>query len=596
VNDAAAPAEAAETELASALREGVRAEAIEALAVRLGLRAGEGELGVGRALVRALVEARAATLRLSAVSVERPGPARPDDSRVIDGRASFLVRLTTGGDQASVDLERIEGLRTLLAVMRAGSLRQRRAAVLRIGELLALGTGGSADEARAATEALLRLRAIPVAYELWQVRSQLPGAEGRRARAEGERWDELCAKLLTSVRAFWDGADGEEPIAALHADERAQLLVRARDLGDELANHLTAVIEGSDGVSNREARAASIAALVHAGDARLLPALRTVLESGERDLLIPAARALAAIDDARVHPLLKAAYERTAAPEERLVLAGALGAADDRRGLGYVREALAAGDERLLSYALGALETLGGRDEVQVVLELLAHTDPQHVLAAVRTLGRIGDSRALSALGEVQRQAHSAALRAEVEDAFEAIRARMELLGEEAPPLAVATRAFDTAKRAALVKRKDPAIVRLRAWWSLWLGHAWLAIGARNRAVARLEAAAALRPDWPAPVVALAMHHARRRDNAQALASFRRALGIDRGAVEDNAGAARMLAHAFLRRAETVQRDGRADIARGLLEEALTLDLRMAPSDLRFALEQRLTALRTKAS
>jgi hypothetical protein len=595
VNDAAAAADV-QSELASALQNGVRAEEIEALAARLGLGSDAGELQVGRALLRALVERRAAALRLGAGVGDRPGTwPRPDDSRVIDGRASFLVRLTTGGDQASVDLERIEDLRTLLAVMRAGSLRQRRAAVMRIGTLLALGKGVSSEQTKAATEAVLRARAIPIAYELWQVCSQLPGGEGRRARADGERWDALCAQLAQRVRAFWDGAESDEPLAALHDEQRVQVLMRARDLSDEIANHLAAVIEGSDGVSHRAARAALIAALVYAGDARLLPALRSVLESGEHDLLIPTARAIAAIDDARVHALLKAAYERTAAPEERVILAGALGAADDRRGLGYVREALAAGDERLLPYALEALETLGGRDEVQAVLELLAHSDPAHVLAAVRTLGRIGDSRALSALVEVQRHAPSAAVRADVEDAFQAIAARMELLGEEAPAMTATTRAFDTAKRAALVKRKDPAIVRLRARWSLWLGHAWLALGAGQRAAARLEAAAALRPDWPAPVLTLAMHYARHRDNAQALAGFRRALGIDRGAVEDNAGAARMLAHTFLRRADSVQRDGRDDIARGLLEEALTLDLRMAPSDLRFALEQRLHTLRGKA-
>jgi Tfp pilus assembly protein PilF len=97
-------------------------------------------------------------------------------------------------------------------------------------------------------------------------------------------------------------------------------------------------------------------------------------------------------------------------------------------------------------------------------------------------------------------------------------------------------------------------------------------------------------------VVTLALVHARRNDNAQALASFRRALGIDRRAVENHSGASRMLAHAFLRRAEIMQREGREDIARGLLEEALTLDLRKAPSDLRLAIEQRLQRLRTKAT
>src|SRR6185436_628642 len=106
----------------------------------------------------------------------------------------------------------------------------------------------------------------------------LPGSEGRRARAEGEHWDELCAQLAQRVRAFWDGAENDEPVAALDDEQRAQVLMRARDLSDEIANPLAAVIEGSDGVSDRAARAALIGAIVHAGDARLLPALRSVLE------------------------------------------------------------------------------------------------------------------------------------------------------------------------------------------------------------------------------------------------------------------------------------------------------------------------------
>jgi hypothetical protein len=41
-----------------------------------------------------------------------------------------------------------------------------------------------------------------------------------------------------------------------------------------------------------------------------------------------------------------------------------------------------------------------------------------------------------------------------------------------------------------------------------------------------------------------------------------------------------------------MERDGRTDIAGGLVEEALSLDLRKAPSDLRFALEQRMQTRR----
>jgi tetratricopeptide (TPR) repeat protein len=85
-------------------------------------------------------------------------------------------------------------------------------------------------------------------------------------------------------------------------------------------------------------------------------------------------------------------------------------------------------------------------------------------------------------------------------------------------------------------------------------------------------------------------------EHAQALTSFRRALDIDRSAVERSSHAVALAAQAFLRRAETVATDGRADVARGLLEEALALDLRKAPSELRFALSERLTALKLAAT
>jgi tetratricopeptide (TPR) repeat protein len=356
------------------------------------------------------------------------------------------------------------------------------------------------------------------------------------------------------------------------------------------------VIEGCAGESERRSRAALLGALLNAGDVRLLPALRGLIESGEGDLLIPAARALGRIDDPRAHSALKAAFERTVTAEARLVLAGALGSAGDSRGLPYVREVMKTADERVLLYALEALGELGDRDDVQAVIELLGRREPALVMSGVQTLGRIADGRALLPLHELAQRAKSAALRAEIEDALDAMKARMELLGEEAPPLARSAHTFDTAKRTALVKRKDPAVVRVRARFYQILGQMLLALGARARGIARLEAAAALLPDSPSPVLGVAMSYARSSDSAQALAGFRRVLGIDRNAIEDNPSAVRMLAQAFLRRAEAMEREGRDDIARGLLEEALSIDLRKAPSDLRFALEQRLQALQSRAA
>jgi len=588
VNDTTAPPPVP-TLLRRTLLAGVRSEDLPALAAALDKPADAGELALAGAVVRALSAAHAQQVGL-------PGQAgsahsRADQSRKVDGRASFLMRLTSGGNQASVDLGRIEDLRTLRAVMRGGNLRQRRAATLRIGELLESGRMPSA-QAREASEALVQLRAFAIAYEAWHVCSRLPGAEGRKARAAGQTWQELASQCEQDARAYWDGDYAEEPIMALPDDQRVQLLVRTRDMSDELVRHLSALIEGCVGSSDERGRATLMGALLNAGDPRLLPALRSVLEGGENELIVLAARAIARIDDPRAHAALKTAYDLTAQAEQRLLLGGALGTTGDSRALGYVREAIAGGHEGLLRHALKALGELGGSDDVQAVTELLANRDPGVVMGAVQTLGRIGDARALRPLADLLRGAESSALRAEIEDSLEAIRARMELLGEEAPALSVAAHTFDTAQRAALVKRKDPATVRMRARWSFVLGHAWLAVGAFARAVARLEAAAALRPDWVAPVLGVALAYARRNESAQAVASFRRALEIDRGAVENNGAAAGMLAHVFLRRAEAVARDGRADIARGLLEEALSFDLRRAPSDLRFAIEQRLQVLR----
>jgi len=212
----------------------------------------------------------------------------------------------------------------------------------------------------------------------------------------------------------------------------------------------------------------------------------------------------------------------------------------------------------------------------------------------VRTLGRIGDGRALLPLTRLRTRISRSALRAEIEEARVAILARMELLGEESPSGELSAEMFDTSKMAALVKQRDPTVIVLRATWSLFVAYLYRAVGAYRKAIARFEVAAALRPAWVAPVLAVALTQSRRGNYAQALATFRRALEIDRDEVEEHHTAVRHLAQSFLRRAEAVELDGRYDIACGLLEEALSLDLRKAPSGLRFALSQRHEVLRAR--
>ena len=252
--------------------------------------------------------------------------------------------------------------------------------------------------------------------------------------------------------------------------------------------------------------------------------------------MTPAVRALGPHRRSGVHPILKTAFARTAIAEHRLALAGALGIAGDARGLPYVRQVMTRAAERLMPYALEALAYLGNAEDVLAVVEQLEHDDPERVRAAVETLGRIGDGRALLPLSRLfapdaatEPRPISAALRADAEEADAAIRARLLLLGEEPPELASASQSFNTAKMAAMVRRRrDPAAVRMRARWNVAIARMWLALGSPARAIARVEAAAIMQPGWAGPIVAIATVHARSGEHAQALTSFRAALEIDR--------------------------------------------------------------------
>lgn len=576
--------------LRACLRAGIGRGDTDALLARLHLPDALADGEVARLVVARLDAAEVGSIALGGVGAG--AATRREPSRIVGTRSSFLMRLAGGAEDPGVDIALLGDLRTLQAVLRAGNLQQRRAAALRLGELLADPKGQAAEHLRPATHLLLHLRRWDLAYELSQACAGLPGADGRRARAGRKEWDKLADQMEADILRYWDGLGEREPIHVLHGDQRAQLLSRTRDLSDVVLRHLCAIIEGTDGGGHAAGRAALVHALRNAADTRLLASLRAVLVGNDTELALAAGRALARIDDPRVQPLLRMAYERAVSAVERLTLAGALGLAGDKRGLGYVRGVLAEDDAALLPAALDALRYTGTSDDVQRVTELLVHDDPLLVVEAVKSLARIGDGRALLPLARLRGETDRSALRAEIEEASIAIEARMELLGEEAPSVEAAVQTFDTTKMAAMAKRRDPAAVRARARWCLIVGSLWRAIGASMRAIGRFEEAAALRPDWALPVMLVAMVHARFEEYPQALAAFRRALELDRDYVEGHSSAARMLAQAFLRRAETVDRQGRSDVARALLEEALALDLRKAPSGLRFALTQRHETMR----
>jgi tetratricopeptide (TPR) repeat protein len=247
--------------------------------------------------------------------------------------------------------------------------------------------------------------------------------------------------------------------------------------------------------------------------------------------------------------------------------------------------------------ALEGLAGAGSTEDTEAIVLVLEREDPAVLSAAVRALGRVGDARGIPALARLRERVSRSSLRADIEEADTAIRARLELRGEEPPaPSTGAIRVQAAAADAARASLRDPAGIRFRAWKDFWIGRLWLFFGALDRAIARFEAAAARRPTWVGPLTTIGLAYARRDRFALALAAFRRAIEIDRERVESNPTVARMLAQCFLRRADEVAGDGRLEIARGLLEEALALDLRLAPTSLRFEMGRRHDAMRLRSS
>jgi HEAT repeat protein len=509
-------------------------------------------------------------------------------SSPVTGSRSFMMRTPALGPTPALSIARLDDIRTLLLVVRAGSLFQRRDGVRRISDLLQQPTPLPSDLRRQALETLARLQHTELAHEIGELLARLPGGDGRAARAEQRTRSERADQVEARVTAFWDGEDSAEPIANLNAEERAQLLARLRSLPDLLVRHVAALLEDAQALGSSLPLRTLLGSLEHSGDARLLPALRSMSLLYDAQTFVPCVRALGTIEDPRVLPLLRDAYERTAVTRERLVLAAALGRHGDGRGLGYAREVLAGGDPALTATALEVLGELGSGEDAALLIELLEHEDDAVMQAAVRALGRIGDSRALVPLAALRTRLQRSAARALTEDAELSIRARIELLGEEAPSQVATSVAWDTNKMVARARTRDPATVRVRARLYHVFAYLWLVCGASLRAIARFEAAAALRPGWMAPVLALALLYARMGQTPQALAAFRRAVDIDRYELESDGHAITALAQTFLRRAEAMEQEGRLDIARSLIEEVLGYDLRKAVAEVRFALQERL--------
>lgn len=521
-------------------------------------------------------------------------PGEPQELRaasVLPADGSFLGRLAVQPVAGAPSVLALDDVPTLLAVVRGGSLQQRRAALLRVRTLLELGDLEDAQIA-AIEQALIASRDPDVAYEVGRARAALPGEIGDEARDEEEPWSVSASELEDAIAKLWEGEVAVEPFAVMPGEQRAWIAMRARLLPERVIAHVAAVLEGADGASDEGARRALLQALRYAGDPRLVPSLITLLESRRPELVADAARALARVEDPRVRPALLSAYERSMLEVERATIAGALGLAGDPRGLPYLRKVLRSDDPRAVHAAAEAMEAVAQSGDVELLLGMLERRDHGLSALCVRALGRIGDGRALRALEAMRERDLPSALRGEIEDALLAIRAQLELRGEEAPAPADASPRAASARADVVAAGPEEGLwARLRSSIDLMLGHVWLALGALGRAIAWFELAAARRPRWPAPLAAIALAHVRQGEVARALGAFRRAIEADRGWVERERPVVRTLAQVVLRRVEEMERAGRVDIARGLLEEVLELDLRRVQPNVRFELRRRRQSL-----
>ena len=570
------------------LREGIAGNEYADPREALGCDTDTDDAEVARALVRIVAAHDLAQIGIQSVQPEaaRHPSVRPPTEVTAD--PSFLGRLSTTGDEG-ISVERIDDVSTLLAVLRAGSRRQRRAALARLRERLVDRRLRQSDEVRKAVQTISKLRDVELGYELAQLRAELPGAPGRAARQEHEQWKRLAQRTQFEIRAFWDGQSSVDAFRGLPGDQRALLLMRVSELSDLVVHHITAIIEGSDGCVRLESRIGLITSLRYARDPRLVPALVAVLEAERGELVASAARVLGGMDDARAQPALAERFERSFVAEERIALAGALGMHGDLRGLSELRSSLGEDHPKLPLQALEAMESLGSPDSTDLVTKFLDHADASVAIQAARTCARIGDGRALDELTDRYNATAVPALRAAIEDALSAIEARMELRGEEAATIDWSEVGNKPVPRKG-PRDSLPAITL--GWRDYFMGRLWLLLGRVTWAIARFESAAARRDDWAAPLIGIGMAFARREQYALSLPAFRRAIEVDRLRIERNPILVRAMAKAFLHRAEQVEREGRDDVARGLVGEVLTLDLRRAPGTVRFELKRKHDVLR----
>ena len=265
-------------------------------------------------------------------------------------------------------IEKLSDAATLKAVIRGGQLDQRRAALARLNALVA---AREVNLSRSELDMIVELRDVELASELLSFREIVAGGVGRAARHEREAWRRHVENLVVEVDRFWSIANAPEPLMRLPGDVRASVLLHARDLPDSVARHMSALIEGADGVLSKAQRVDLIEALSYSADSRLLPAIGWCLHDSDTAMVVASAHALRRMQDPRALALLRRAYQRSVVDAQKAVVAGALASHGGAQGAEYVRALIDREEPETLLAALEALETLGTTADAARVSGLL---------------------------------------------------------------------------------------------------------------------------------------------------------------------------------------------------------------------------------
>ena len=486
--------------------------------------------------------------------------------------ASFLGQLEATTSGARIGIDSLDDVPTLIGVLRGGNLRQRRAAIRRIEALAPALVERDRSEA---DQALSALREEGLSLELAKARAALSSTDLTELHAEELLATAALQALSQRVARYYEDDGEPEPLSLLDAESLARIGTHFRSASEGLVAHVSAILEGALVVPD-ESRVALLSALRTSGDTRLVTVLAVLLDSPSRELALESARALGMTDSHAAHVLLRDAYRARTTPADRAVLAGALALHGDVSARAELRETMRADDPKARLAAVKAIGSIATSEDFDPLASLLGTGTLGLDRALIRSLGKLGDARGLRLLREFRASERGRVLQAEMDDAMQSIRAQMELRGErDAPQLRVAP---------IIVRSESSRWRRFRCLMHVFVADVWRRMGAPVRALRRLDLAIETARDVADPWILKGLILEARQSDAEALGVWRRAIEIDRDVVQRRA--IRAVARTFLRRAEATRQEGRRDVARGLLDEVLALDLSRTPIALQQAIRR----------